>query len=184
MNWLVVLWYLIPAILLLFLVFPVNLEVRASYNPLLNKGVVSLFLFKKQIFYYMVSLHPGYIELSNEKETKYQNIEFSSQQFAVVEEFMKQIRDKVKLKKFYVFYNIGAGDAFLSAMLCGALNQILTQSFLRLKQEKPTASFCVFDTISYNRQTCEVAIVSSLSISFFDIVYSFIYSVIITKGKK
>ena len=184
MSRLGVLWYLIPAILVFILIFPVFLEVRASYNPLLNKGVISVFLLKKQVLYYIISIHPGYIKLSNEKETKYQNLEFSSPQLAVVEEFTEQIKDKTKLKKLYVFYNIGVGDAFLSAMICGVINQSLTQFFLRLKQEKPTASFCVYDTVSYTKQTCEIALVSSLSISFFDIVYSFIYSVIITKGKK
>lgn len=184
MNWQESLWYLIPAVVILILVFPVFLELRVSYNPLFNRGVIALFVFKKRVVYYIVSFHGGYIELRNEKETKTQNLEFSSPQFAVVEEFMRQIKDKIKLKKLYIFYNIGTGDAFMTALACGFFNQILTHLFLNLKSKKPTASFCVYDTISYNKQVCEVAGVTSLTISFFDVVYSFIYSVIITSKKK
>lgn len=173
--------YLIPAVIILILIVPIFVELRFSYNPLYNRGVVALFLFKIKIFYFVLSFHEGYLQLENENQTKAQKLEFESQQFAVMEEFGRQIKDKVRLKKMYVFYNIGLGDAFLSALVCGVINLALTQTFLVLKNQKPTASFCVFDTVSYNKKTCEIAFRTSLSISFFDVAYSYIYSVIITK---
>ncbi len=184
MDWKLSLYYLIPAFFILILVFPVFVEIRFSYNPLFNKGVISLFVLKKQIFYYIFAFRGKYIELQNEGETKFQKLEFESQKFALMEEFGNQIKDKIRLKKCYVFYNIGTGDAYLSAMICGFLNFVLTQFFLLLKNKKPTASMCVYDTVSYNKVTCEIAFVASGSISFFDIVYSFVYSVIISKRKK
>lgn len=178
------LYYIIPAVFILVLVLPVCAELRFSFNPLFNKGVVALLIFKKQVFYYIFSFHGTFIELQNENETKMQKLEFESEQFALMEEFSRQIKDKIRLKKFYVFYNIGTGDAMSSALLCGFLNVVLTQVFLFLKSKKPTASFCVYDTTSYNLQTFEVASVISASISFFDVVYSWLYSVIITKRRK
>lgn len=154
-----------------------------SYNPLFNRGVVALFVFKIKIIYYIFSFHGKFIELANEKETKRQELEFSSPQFAVIEEFMKQIKDKTRLKYLYVYYNIGTGDAMLSALVCGLLNQMLTQTFLILKSHKPTASFCVYDTVSYNKTVFELAGRVSISISFFDVVYSFILSLILSKRK-
>lgn len=180
MNWAISLYYIIPAVVILLLVFPVFVEIRMSFNPLYNRGVVALFLFGKKIFYYIFSFHGKYIELQNEQETKMQELEFSSPQFAVMEEFGKQIKDKIKLKKLYIFYNIGTGDAFSSAMLCGFINMVTTQFFLYLKNKKPTASFCVYDTVSYNLNTFEVAGRVSVSISFFDVVYSYLHSVILT----
>ncbi|MGN1201552.1 MAG: hypothetical protein ACI4R8_04805 [Candidatus Caccovivens sp.] len=175
------LYYIIPAIFVLLLVFPVFVEVRASFNPLYNRGVIALFVMKKKILYYIFSFHGKYIELQNENETQRQELQFDSPQFAVMEEFGKQIKDKIRLKKLYVFYNIGTGDAYTSALLCGFLNQFLTQFFLFLKSRKPTASLCVYDTVSYNKETCEVAGIVQISISFFDVVYSYIYSTILTK---
>ncbi len=177
------LYYLIPAFVILLLVFPIFAEVRVSFNPLFNRGVVALFLFRFKVLYFIFSFHGKYIELQNEKETKRQELEFSSQQFALVEEFSRQIKDKLRLKKIYVFYNIGTGDAFSSALLCGFLNLALTQVFLTLKSHKPTASFCVYDTVSYNKTQCEVAGRAAASISFFDVAYSFILSVILTRRR-
>ncbi len=183
MDWKISLLYIIPAVFVLILVFPIFVEVRVSYNPLYNRGVLALFVFKIKVFYFIVSFHGKYIELENEKETKRQELEFSSPQFAVLEEFGRQIKDKTRLKHLFVYYNIGTGDAMSSAMLCGLINQALTQTFLFLKSRKPTASFCVYDTVSYNKVTCEVAGRMAISISFFDVVYSLILSVILTKRK-
>ncbi len=181
MNYHYAFYYLIPAVFILLIVFPVFIEVRVSYNPIFNRGVVALFIFKKKIFYYFISFHGTYIELKNEKETKTQELEFESEKFEVMEEFGKQVAYKLKLKKFYIFYNIGVDDAFSGAMLCGLINQIFTFLFLFLKSKKPTASFCVYDTVSYNKEVFELAGVTQISISLFDIAYSFLYSVIITK---
>lgn len=177
------LYFLIPFVFIVLLVLPICVEVRASYNPLFNKGVVALFILKKKIFYYVFAFHGKYVELQNETETKLQKLEFSSEKFAVMEEFGRQLKDKIKLKKGYMYYNIGTGDAFGTALLCGVLNQIVTQFFVFVKSKKPTASLCVFDTASYNKLQCEIAVLVQASVSFFDVAYSFIHSVIITKRK-
>jgi len=184
MNWQTSLYFLIPAILILLLVFPVFAEGRISFNPLYNRGVLVLFVFKIKVLCYIFSFHGTNIELENEKETKKVALEFSSPQFAWLEEFGKQIKDKIRLKKIFIFYNIGTGDAFSSAMVCGILNQILLQLFLFIKSHKPTASLCVYDTVSFNQVASEVAGKMSVSISFFDVVYSFIISLILSKRKK
>lgn len=183
MNWHISLWYIIPAFFIILLLFPIVAEVRISFNPLFNRGVISLFVFKKRIVYYIVSFQKNGIELRNESETKLQKLEFSSPEFAVMEEFGRQIKDKLRLKKCYVFYNIGTGDAFSSAIVCGLINQILLQIFLFVKSRKPTASLCVFDTVAYNKEVFEMAFVTQVSISFFEIVYSCLYSVIISKKR-
>lgn len=184
MTWQTSLYYIIPAVFIVLLIFPVFVEVRVSFNPLYNRGVVALFVFGINVFYFIVSLHGKYIQIENEKETKMQKIEFESAQFAVIEEFIKQIEHKTRLKKLYVFYNIGAKDAYASALLCGLLNCVLMQLFLMIKSHKPTASLCVYDTVSYNQQQCEIAARMNVSISFFDVVYSFLISLILSKKKK
>lgn len=180
MNWVNSLWYMIPALLILLFVFPTHLEVRVSYNPIYNRGVVALFLFNKKLIYYFVSFKKNGIELQNESETKLQKLEFSSPEFAVMEEFGNQLKDKIRLKKCNVFYRIGTGDAFSSAILCGVINQFFLQLFLLIKSKKPTASLCVFDTIAYNSEVFELAVVAAISVSLFDVVYSYLYSVIIS----
>ena len=184
MNGLMSLYYLIPSFVILLLICPIFTEIRVSVNPSYNRGVVALFVFGKKLFYYIVSLKGDAVELENEKQTKMQKLEFSSPQFLFMEEFMRQIKDKVRLKKMYVFYNIGSGDAFSSALICGLVNQILTYIFLYMKSKKPTASFCIYDTVSYNRAVCEIAGRMSASITLFDVLYSFVYSFIVQKRQR
>ena len=174
---------IIPAFAILLLVFPIFLEVKISFNPLKNRGVVALFLFSKKLIYYYVEFHGKYITLVNDTETKQEELEFDSPKFAVIEEFIKQVKDKVRLKYLFVYYNIGLGDAFRSAMFAASVNQLLNFVFIRLKSRKPTASFCIYDTVSYNRTIFEMAGRMKISISLFDLVYSFVYSTIITKNK-
>lgn len=184
MSWQNSLYFIIPAVVIFLLIFPVFVEVRVSFNPLYNRGVIALFVLKKKIFYFIISFHGKYIQLENEKETKMQEIEFESPQFAVIEEFGRQIKEKVRLKKLYVYYNIGSSDALSSAMLCGTINQLLTFVFLWIKCRKPTASLCVYDTVSYNKTVCEVAGRISISISFFDCLYAFVLAIIKTRNLK
>ncbi len=183
MNWILSLYLLIPAIFLLVLVFPIVVEVRVSANPLINRGVVALFVFGIKIFYFIVSFHGTYVLIENEEETKKQELDFKSHQFEFMQEFVGQMKDKIKLKKLYIFYNIGTGDAFSSSIVCGLINLAVTQFFVYLKSYKPTASLCIYDTVSYNKQEFEVAARSQVSISFFDVAYSYLSSVILTYRK-
>ena len=130
---------------IVILIFPIVIEMRLSYNPIFNKGVVSLFVLKKRIFYFVCSFHGNYIELENEAETKRQKIEFESEKFAVMEEFGKQMKDKIRLKKGYVYYNIGTGDAFQTAMVCGLFNFVITQFFVYLNIESLTIFSIIID---------------------------------------
>lgn len=184
MNWLNSFYYIIPAVFIILIVFPFYVEVRVSYNPIFNRGVIAMFLFKKKIFYYLISIKRAGIELRNESETKLKKLEFSSPEFVFVEEFGNQLKDKVRLKKLNVFYHIGTGDAFSSSVLCGVINQIFLQFFLYLKSKKPTASLCVYDTVAYNKEVFEMVAVASVSVSLFDVAYSYLYSVIISNNRK
>ena len=95
--------------------------------------------------------------------------------------FITEIKDKTRLKEISVFYNLGIGDAFASAILGGFINTTLIAFMSSIKNEKPTANLGVYDTISYNRKVCQFSVKTVLSISLFDVVYSLLHSVILTK---
>lgn len=174
---------IIPAILIILFVLPVVVEVRLSYNPIENTGTIALFLFRKKLLHYVFDLHMSYIVCRNDKETKIQKLSFSGEDFEVLKVFTDEIEDKLKLTKLYVFYNLGIDDAFSGAMISGLVNQLCIQAFLFLKSKKPTASMCVFDNVCYNRQVCEFAVKSVVSISLFETFYSYVYAFVKTKCK-
>ena len=178
------LWWQILVVFFIFIfAFPIFIEVRFSFNPIQNRGVVALFVFRIKIFYIIFSFHGKEIEIKNEKEAKVQKLEFESEKFELMENFGKQIVEKINLKKIYVFYNLGVGGSMQTALLCGVVNQIFNQIFLRIKSKKPTASLCVFDNPSFNNTETEFACRGRVSICVFDVVYSFVNSVILMKSK-
>lgn len=174
------LYLLIPTAIILLLLLPLLAEVRLTFNIQSKSGVISLFVFGLQIMYQMFEISGKKIILKNKKETKIKEINLESQDLLLIENFIKEVKDKTRLKYLFVFYNLGVGDAFLSALLGGVLNIILLTFFTSIKNKKPTTSLAVYDTISYNKTLFEVAVKSKISISLFDVAYSFINSVILT----
>ena len=140
------------------------------------------------IFLYGIKLTHQQIWFENKKiyTRKYDSIEskeleFSSQEMIFAQNLFKEIKDKTRLKELSVFYNLGTGDAFQSAMLGGYINVLALSLMGKIKNVKPTASLGIYDTISYNREVCQFAVKMTLSISLFDVVYSLFTSVILTK---
>lgn len=176
-------YLIIPAVIILIFMCPILLQAKATLNVEDMSGVVSVFIFRKKIIYFFYKIEGKKIILTNEDNAKEEEFDFSSEEVVLYQEMIKQIRDKARLKEIYLFYNIGLQDAFASAMLCGLINTVATIFFTKIKNEKPTASFGVYDTVSYNKRVLELSFMTKVSISLFDIVYSFASSVILSRKK-
>ena len=177
------LYFLIPTVIIILLVMPIFLEVRLSFNLLDKSGVFCIYLFLKKLQYFKFEIDGREIKLKDEEETKEKQIDFDSPEIALYEEFSTQIKDKTRLRFIEVFYNVGLNDAFLTSMICGVINIAVLIFFTSLKNKKPTASLQLYNTSSFNKKVANLATVINLSISLFDVVYSFIISVILSKKK-
>lgn len=177
------LYFLIPTVIIILLVMPIFLEVRLSFNLLDKSGVFCIYLFRKKLQYFKFEIDGREIKLKDEEETKEKQIDFDSPEIALYEEFSTQIKDKTRLRFIEVFYNVGLNDAFLTSMVCGVINIAVLIFFTSLKNKKPTASLQLYNTSSFNKKVANLATVINLSISLFDVVYSFIISVILSKKK-
>ncbi len=174
------LYLLIPFFLILLFLMPVLAEARVTFNLESKSGVLCVYLYGIKIFYNMYKIKGKTIILKNEKETKEKEIDISSQDLLLLEYFAVEIKDKTRLKELFLFYNLGAGDAFYSAILGGLINSIVLTFFTTIKSKKPTASLGIYDTISYNKSLFEVALRGKITITLIDVVYSFINAVILT----
>lgn len=177
------LYFLIPTVIIILLVMPIFLEVRLSFNLLDKSGVFCIYLFRKKLQYFKFEIEGREIKLKDEEETKEKQIDFDSPEIALYEAFSTQIKDKTRLRFIEVFYNVGLNDAFLTSMVCGVINIAVLIFFTSLKNKKPTASLQLYNTSSFNKKVANLATVINLSISLFDVVYSFIISVILSKKK-
>ena len=100
-----------------------------------------------------------------------------------IEEFSKQIKQKSRLKYLEVYYHLGVEDAYLTSMIAGIINSALLIFFTGLKNSRPTASLGVYDSVSFNKKVAEIAINFCASLTLFDVVYSFLNSLILSKKK-
>ena len=177
-------YLLIPAIIVLIMFFPVQFEVRFSLNFHNLSGAVGAFIFKKKIIHSLIWIKGKKIITRSEGKTNKQEIEFNGKEIIFLEMFTNQIKKKTRLKKLAIYYNIGLNDAFLTCYFCGIVNFIISILFARIKNERPTATLENNDIVSYNLSIMQASIVLNFSISLFDVVYSLLCSVILTRKKQ
>ena len=147
---------------------------------LTNTGVISVYVFRKNILHYIFEIKGDTISLKNEDEVTQKKIEFNSPELEFYKYLTKEIKDKLRLRFLAVHYNIGVNDAFATSMICGYINLFLFILYSYIKNIKPTASLELYDTASYNEREAVVMGDVNLSISLFDFVYSLLLSVILT----
>lgn len=173
--------FLIPALLIFLMFLPIVLELKFSFNLLTNTGVISIYVFKLNIIHYIFEIKGNTISLKKKDELIEKKIEFDSPEFDFYKYFIKEVKDKLRLRFLDVSYNIGCNDAFLTSIICGYVNTICLIFYSLVKNQKPTASLGLCNITSYNKREAVFAADLNISISLFDLVYSLILSVILTK---
>lgn len=176
-------YLLIPFVIILLLFIPIKLEGRASFNFLDMKGAIGVFLYKFNIEHQRFRFVKGkLVGLGDNDEEK--DFDISEKELIFTKMLIGQIKDKTRLQELFVMYNLGTHDAFQTAMIAGVINVSLLSFMGTIKNFKPTASLGVCDNISYNNKVCQFALTIKISISLFDIVYSLLRSLILTRTIK
>lgn len=174
-------YLLIPFFIIILCFIPIKLEGRASFNFLDLSGAFGVFFYRIKITHQEVWIKHKKIMLKKDNHIESKEISFDSNEVVFLEKLIGQVKDKVRLRLFSIFYNLGLNDAFMTSIVAGYVNVLTLIFFTSIKNSKPTASLGVYDTISYNREVCQFATKIILSISLFDVVYSLLRSVILTK---
>ncbi len=176
-------YLLIPFFLILIFFIPLRLEGRVSLNILEKSGAFGIFIFGIKLHYEQFWFENNKIITKKENELESHELDIQSKGVLFLKMLFFEIKDKTRLKEFFIFYNLGVGDAFKTAMLGGTINTVLLSFMASIKNIKPTASLGVYDTMSFNREVCQFATRALMTISLFDVVYSLLRSVILTKKK-
>lgn len=176
-------YLLIPFFLIILFFLPIKFETRLSFNVLDFSGALGIFLYKRKLLHEQFWIKGKKIITKSDDEIETKEIDFQSSEIIFLETLMHEIKDKTRLKELSVFYNIGLKDAFLSAMLAGLVNYAITIFLTSVKNQKPTASLSLNDTVSYNRELCQFAVKLIMSISLFDVLYSLFNAIILSRKK-
>ena len=176
------LYLLIPLGVIFLLFCPIHLEGRGSFNALKLSGAIGVFVFNIKLEHQQFRIEKRKIVGVGENDQE-DTFDFDQKDLIFTKMLIGELQDKTRPKELFVVYNLGLGDAFATAMVAGVINSILTIIMVSIKNYKPTASLGICDTISYNRQVAQFAVTLKIAISLFDVVYSFLRSVILTKKK-
>lgn len=174
-------YLLIPFFIIIICFVPIKLEGRASFNLLDLSGAFGLFFYKIKVTHQQIWIAHKKIILKKDNHVESKELSFDSNEIVFVQKLFEQVKDKIRLRLISLFYNLGLDDAFLTSMIAGYINVLLLIFFTSIKNSKPTASLGLYDSISFNKQICQFAVRTILSISLFDVAYSLIRSVILTK---
>lgn len=175
-------YLLVPFFIILILILPIKMRVKISFDCLEKTGGLGIFLFGIKIQDLIFWIRGNKLVSMRNHKVHATEIEFDDSMI-FVEEFSGQIKNKTRLKDLMVIYNLGAGDAFVTGMISGWINDFLVTSFSMIKSYRPTARLGMMNNIAYNKKVCTFAVNGNFSISLFDVVYSLARSVMLTKKR-
>ena len=176
------LFLLIPLFFIVIILVPISLKIRLSYNVEKNRGVSSIYIGPIKIFLFIFKIKGKAIIVKTKKKRREIDIDFSDKQMRFIEEFTKQIEQKIRIKKFYIMGRIGLFSADKNAIIVSFIS-IISKIFLSiLKTKKSYAQNLKAEFYpAFNQDVFQLSGFGKISISIFDILYSLIMSTVIIR---
>ena len=175
------LWLLIPLFLFIIITIPIIIESRFSYNFEENIGVFSIKLWLFTLATISIKIKGKYLIIRTKNDAKQVEISLIGPEIKLLEQLTVQIKDKIKVKKLEFHSNIGNGDAFETALLSSMFSIIIGIVWGYIKNQKDTASIIINSYSNYAEKNFLISLLARVSISIFDLIYSFIMASIILK---
>lgn len=178
-------YFSIALILIVLLVYPLTLRLKVYYNAKKNTGKLQLKFFNLNVTDLMFSIHVGYIKFTNRKHRNfYLPIEFSEQAIQEYNNFQEILFKKTYFKKMAIYFNFGNKDnAFVSAMACGIVDIVTKILYSILKTKKSEVLFESKVYPNFNSNVIKIGLKAKISISIYDLLWSFLESKFSTKIK-
>ena len=172
---------IIVVFFLALIIVPMIVKAHISYDFLNNMGAVSFYFFFIKIFAYRLRIKNKNLVLISDKKEKVVETEISDKQMRFLEQLTIQFKQKVIIRKMYVYSRIGTGDAYTTAMANGLFDFIIGSIFGNIKNKKKSANIKICTEPSYNEKHLTICLFGSFMITIFDIIYALILSLLIIK---
>ena len=169
--------------LLIIIIMPLVINIRISFNLKHQNGIISLYIYKIKLLLVIFRLKDNNIIVNKKNKTSESEVELSEKQKRFVEQFIKQIKDKVNIKRLISYTRIGTFDALETSIYNGLINSMFAMLFGYIKNKKPYAKIDVISYPAYNRQLFLITFYVKICISIFDILYSLFIACSIEKRR-
>lgn len=178
------LYLLIAAFFVVVIIFPFSFNLESAYNININDGYFFFKIWKITLKKVQFKRKGRNIILIEQHKNEDLEIEINQEQLRFWKVFLNEIKNKIKIRKIDVQSETGMGDPFKSALFSGVYSSLLLSFFSRLKCSQPTASFLLNNDVNFFEFSFEIKTFLRFSISIFDIIYSFILSLLKSKKDK
>ena len=175
------LYLLIPFFIIFLFFVPLKTKIRVTYNPLKNLGTFVPYLLGLKLGHSYFSFRGRGLYVVSKKSRKEFVLAYTGTEVIFYNHLNAQIINKSYLRTIEFYANVGAGRAMESAMLSGLVESVVCTLFGMIKNKKSESFMIVECHTSFNENVFQLAFCAEFSISFFDVVYSLLMSVILTR---
>ena len=179
-------YLIILLVFLILIVFQLTLKVKISYNIISNSGKIQLRFIGIRIFDREMTIYKNYLKLSNAKHKSiYLPIEFSQESIKSYVNFQGVLFQKIYAKEFYFYLNFGIkNNPIISSLVCGHTDIIFKILYSVLSQKKKGLSYKSKIYTSFEKSVIKFQIKAKISLSLYDLMWSYLEAVIGGKLKE
>ena len=184
-NFMLNLLFALILIILLVIVIQLTLKLKLYFNIKQNTGKLQLKFLSFTVIDYSLSFHFDYIKLTNRKgKNSYLPIEFNEQAIQEYNDFQQILFKKTYFKNLTLYLNFGIkNNAFITSMVCGYFDIITKIFYTVFKTKKNEVEFLSKIYPNYKTNVIKIAVKAKLSISIFDLIWSYFESKLTLKNK-
>ena len=176
---------IIVLVLIVVLIVPIPIKVQVSFNVLKISGEVVIKLFKFFEYKVRVRFRGKYIYVTHKSKTKREKFTSKNFNVALMIEMIKNIYFRLVLTKLYFSSEAGYyNNAMTTAVGSSVIDIISKDVCCRILNNKKSAHIFVGNEPKYNEDCLNFKIEGDVKISIFDILYSFVNSLLSLKGVK
>ena len=162
-------------------IYPFLVEFDIKLNILKLKGIFTIKLFNKLKLSVKFRIKNGYIYVYFKKKEKKLKISEKNISFVFILNLFKELYFREQFLSLSVISNFGYNlDACATATTSGIIDVITKGTLAKIKNNKKSAHIFTKIEPKYNEDIFNVRLNQIFRISTFDLIYTFIYTIIIT----
>jgi hypothetical protein len=166
-------------------IYPFLIKFEIKCNILKLKGVFLIKLFNKIKFEFKFRIKNGYIYIYFKNKEIKEKISKQNVNVIFIFNLIKQIYFRHQLLNCNLISNFGYSlNSCVSATVCGYIDVFSKCIFSKIKNNKKSAHIFVCVQPKYNEDIFNFRFVYEIRMSFFDILYTFIYAIFKTISRK
>ncbi|MCI6542721.1 MAG: hypothetical protein MR423_02880 [Firmicutes bacterium] len=175
------LYLLFLAVPILIVVFPLPINIKLYVDMTKNQGAFSIYIWKIKIIVAKAEIKGKDILLKTKRRNTEVDVEIGEEQLRFLNFFKDEVANKVKIREMNVYSVLGLSDPFKSSLFSAFVSNLILILLTKLKMWQPTASFNLNNKTDFYETHFSFALSGKVALSMFDILYSFIISILRSK---